>query len=45
MQKELIQFERNKVWELVPRPKYANIINTKWIYKNKFNDNENVAIN
>ena len=35
MQEELLQFERNQVWELVPKPPYANIIGTKWIFKNK----------
>ena len=33
MQKELVQFERNDVWELVDKPnaKKHNIISTKWI--------------
>ncbi|XP_058745941.1 uncharacterized protein LOC131618801 [Vicia villosa] len=35
MQDELAQFKRNEVWELVPRPEGTNIIGTKWIYKNK----------
>ncbi|KAG9459211.1 hypothetical protein H6P81_003719 [Aristolochia fimbriata] len=35
MQEELHQFERNKVWRLVPRPVHNNIIGTKWIFKNK----------
>lgn len=26
MQEEPLQFERNDVWELVPRPNFANII-------------------
>lgn len=38
MQKELLQFERNAVWELVPRPMKANIIGTKWILKNKIDE-------
>jgi len=29
MQEELHQFERNKVWHLVPRPKDKSIIGTK----------------
>ncbi|KAA0040705.1 retrovirus-related Pol polyprotein from transposon TNT 1-94 [Cucumis melo var. makuwa] len=32
---ELLQFERNQVWELVPKPPHANIIGTKWIFKKK----------
>ena len=37
MQKELNQFERNKVWMLVPRPKHHPIIGTKWVFRNKMN--------
>ena len=29
MQKELLQFSRNNVWTLVPKPEGANIIGTK----------------
>ena len=35
MQEELGQFKRNEVWELVPRPEGVNVIGTKWVYKNK----------
>ncbi|KAL0561561.1 hypothetical protein IC582_001995 [Cucumis melo] len=35
MQEELFQFRRNNVWTLVPKPEGANIIGTKWIFKNK----------
>ncbi|KAL0544293.1 hypothetical protein IC582_019406 [Cucumis melo] len=35
MQEELLQFERNQVWDLVSKPPHANIIGTKWIFKNK----------
>ena len=38
MQEELNQFVRNDVWELVPRPKNHSIIETKWVFKNKSND-------
>jgi hypothetical protein len=34
MEEELHNFERNEVWELVPRPK-QNVIDTKWIFRNK----------
>ena len=38
MQDELNQFERNKVWTLVPRPKHHPIIGTKWVFRNKMNE-------
>ncbi|GJW98641.1 retrovirus-related pol polyprotein from transposon TNT 1-94 [Tanacetum coccineum] len=39
MQEELNQFERNKVWTLVPKPHGKTIIRTKWICKNKMDEN------
>ena len=38
MQEELHQFERNKVWHLVPRPKNRTIIGTKWVFRNKLDE-------
>ncbi|XP_071739632.1 uncharacterized protein [Rutidosis leptorrhynchoides] len=37
MQDELFQFDRNKVWKLVPEPDgdEKKIIGTKWVFKNK----------
>ena len=35
IQEELLQFERNHVWDFVPKPSHANIIGTKWIFKTK----------
>lgn len=35
MHEELEMFERNSVWELVPRPTHTNVIGTKWIFENK----------
>ena len=32
MQEELHQFERNKVWHLVPQPEDRTIIGTKWVF-------------
>ncbi|GKA77472.1 gag-pol polyprotein [Tanacetum coccineum] len=43
MQEELHQFDRLDVWELVDRPLYKNVINMKWIWKNK-RDEENTII-
>jgi hypothetical protein len=37
MDEELDQIEKNDTWELVPRPKYKNVIDTKWVYRNKLN--------
>ncbi len=39
MQEELNQFTRNKVWNLVERPTEYSIIGTKWLYKNKLDEN------
>lgn len=38
MQEELLQFKCNQVWELTPRPSNANVVGTKWIFKNKIRD-------
>ena len=35
MQEELNEFERNKVWQLVPRPKNRSVVGTKWVFRNK----------
>nr|GEX71767.1 integrase, catalytic region, zinc finger, CCHC-type, peptidase aspartic, catalytic [Tanacetum cinerariifolium] len=35
MQKELNEFERLEVWEIVPRPDKVMVITLKWIYKVK----------
>ncbi|GAA0152262.1 hypothetical protein LIER_10782 [Lithospermum erythrorhizon] len=43
MQEELVQFERNEVWELVPRPIDHNMIGTKLIFKNKSDEFGNVT--
>ena len=40
----LHQFERNDV-SLVPHPKDVNIIDTKWIFRNKTDEKENVVRN
>nr|GEW57698.1 retrovirus-related Pol polyprotein from transposon TNT 1-94 [Tanacetum cinerariifolium] len=43
MQEELHQFDRLDVWELVDKPLCNNVINMKWICKNK-RDEENTVI-
>ena len=45
MNEELDQIERNQTWELVPRPKDKNVIGTKWVYKNKMNEDGQVIKN
>eukprot|EP00253_Pinus_taeda_P020946 PITA_20946 len=45
MDEELEQIEKNNTWELVPRPKDKNVIGTKWIFKNKLNENREVIRN
>src|ERR1044072_4533188 len=39
MQEELNQFERNKVWKLVPRPSNKMIIGTRLVFRNKLDEN------
>jgi len=45
MNEEPKQIEKNNTWELVPRPHDKNIIGTKWILKNKLNENGKVIRN
>ncbi|KAJ3686570.1 hypothetical protein LUZ61_015734 [Rhynchospora tenuis] len=45
MQEELNQFERNKVWELVPLPSGKQVIGTKWVFRNKLDEHGNVVRN
>jgi hypothetical protein len=44
MQEELNNFNRNKVWSLVPRPK-QNVVGTKWVFRNKQDDHGVVTRN
>ncbi|GJY17610.1 retrovirus-related pol polyprotein from transposon TNT 1-94 [Tanacetum coccineum] len=39
MQEELNQYISNNVWELVPNPMDMTIIGTKWVYRNKLDEN------
>ncbi|GJY38365.1 hypothetical protein Tco_0845140 [Tanacetum coccineum] len=43
MQEELRQFDRLDVWELVDKPLCKNVINLKWLWKNK-RDEEHTMI-
>jgi hypothetical protein len=45
MEEELDQIEKNETWELVPRPKDKNMIGTKWVFRNKLNEDGQVTRN
>jgi hypothetical protein len=45
MNEELDQIEKNDTWELVPRPRYKNVIGTKWVFRNKLNEYGHVTRN
>jgi hypothetical protein len=45
MDDELDQIEKNDTWELVPRPKNKNVIGTKWVFRNKLNEDGQVTRN
>jgi len=43
MHEELNNFTRNQVWELVERPKNYKVIGTKWVFRNK-QDQDGVVV-
>ncbi|KAI4369936.1 hypothetical protein MLD38_018327 [Melastoma candidum] len=45
IQEELNQFERNKVWMLVQRPKDRSGVGTKWVFRNKLDESGSVVRN
>jgi hypothetical protein len=45
MEEELNQIKKNETWELVPRPKEKKVIGTKWVFKNKLNEDGQVTRN
>ena len=45
MQEELNQFKRNEVWDLVPPPRDHRIIGTKWVFRNKLDENRIIIRN
>ncbi|GJX90446.1 retrovirus-related pol polyprotein from transposon TNT 1-94 [Tanacetum coccineum] len=45
MQEELNQFVANDIWELVPQPRNMTIIRTKWVFRNKLDENGVVSRN
>jgi hypothetical protein len=44
MDEELDQIDKNDTWELVSRPKNKNVIDTKWGFRNKLNEDGNVTM-
>ena len=45
IQEELHQFERSKVWYLVPRPIGTTSIATRWVFRNKLDENGVISRN
>ena len=45
MEEELSQIKKNDTWEMVPRPKDKNVIGTKWVFRNKIDENGQVTRN
>jgi hypothetical protein len=45
MNDELDPIDKNQTWDLVPRPKNKNVIGTKWVLRNKQNENGQVVRN
>jgi hypothetical protein len=45
MDEELNQIEKNDTSKLVPRPKNKNVIGTKWVFRNKLNEDGQVTRN
>ncbi|XP_070039375.1 uncharacterized mitochondrial protein AtMg00820-like [Nicotiana tomentosiformis] len=45
MEEELNQFERSKVWHLVHTPKNRIVIGTKWVFRNKLDEQGNITRN
>ena len=42
---QLDQIEKNKTWEFVPRPADKNVIESKWVFKNKMNEKGQIMRN
>ncbi|XP_070032103.1 uncharacterized mitochondrial protein AtMg00820-like [Nicotiana tomentosiformis] len=45
MQEELNQFDKNQVWKLLPKPANATVVGTKWVFRNKLNEDGKVMRN
>ena len=45
MQEELNQFKKNEVWKLVSRPSNQSVIETRWDFRNKMDENDIIVRN
>ena len=45
MKEELDHIVKNETWELVPRPADKNVTGTKWVFRNKMNEQGEVVRN
>jgi hypothetical protein len=45
MNEELDQIKKNDTWKLVPRQKNKNVIDTKWVFRDKLNEDGQVTRN
>ena len=45
MQEELNQFERSRVWNLVPKPQNRTVIGTRWVFRNKLDEQGQIVRN
>ena len=43
MEEEIEKIEKNKTWTLVPRPIDKNVIGTKWVFRNKLDENGEIT--
>ena len=45
MNEEIDQIEKNNTWEFFPRPADKNVIGSKWVFKNKVNEQGQIVRN
>lgn len=45
IKEELEQIENNVTWSLVPKTEHKNVIGTKWVFRNKLNEEGTVVRN
>ena len=45
MQEELNQFERTRVWNLVPKPQNRTVVGTRWVFTNKLDEQGQIIRN
>ena len=45
MEEEIEKIEKNKTWTLVPKLDDKNMITTKWVFRNKLDENDEITRN